>query len=104
MGPATDGLHSSAPRHKRGGGGECTISSTSEKKKKKKYVIVVFLTGLTRSAASQILHDLPESIVSVKRARLVQRDPKRFGDGARYGADELAVAIAVQEPNGRSQT
>jgi len=55
------------------------------------------LTGLTRSAAyeSQILGDLPESIIAVEGARFVKRDPKRLGDCARYRADELAVTLAI---------
>ena len=52
-------------------------------------------TGLTQSAASQILSHLPECIIAVKGARFVQRDPKRPGDGVRYRADELAVALTV---------
>jgi len=62
------------------------------------YIIVPFVTGLTRSAALQILDDLPERIIAVEGARLVQRHPKRLGDRACYRADELAVALAVQEP------
>jgi len=53
------------------------------------------LTGLTRSAASQILGDLPESIIAVEGTGLVKRDPKRLGDCARYRADELAVPLAI---------
>ena len=56
------------------------------------------VTGLTRSAASQIVDDLPERIIAVEGARLVQRDPKRLGDRACYRADKLAVALAVQNP------
>jgi len=59
------------------------------------YIIVLLVTGLTRSAASQILNDLPESFITVEGARLVQRHPKHLGDRARYRADELAVALGV---------
>jgi len=60
-----------------------------------KYTIVLFVTGLTRSDALQILDDLPESFIAVEGARLVQRHPKHLGDRARYRADELAVALGV---------
>jgi len=59
------------------------------------YTIVLFVTGLTRSAASQILDDLPDNFITVEGARLIQRHPKHLGDRVRYRADEFAVALGV---------
>ena len=65
------------------------------------YITVLFVAGLTRTAALKIFDDLPERIIAVEGGRLVQRNPKRLGNRARYRADEYAVALGVQEEPSR---